>query len=235
MRVSRFSVQLRYIHNRQCGLSLAELLVGVAIGLFIMSGTVSLFVTNLGNTRRLMIEARVNQDMRTAAELITRDLRRAGYWANSINGTIANGSNSITTSNPYISVATGSPEITYSFTRDANDTLNTNEQFGFRLNSGVIEMKTDAATWQAITNPNVVTISAFTVTPTVTALPTGNICQKTCLAGAVSPEGTNCPTLTVRQYDLLLRGSATGNSTVTRELKSSVRVRNDQFAGACPL
>lgn len=235
MLVNCFSVPSRYWGNRQRGLSIVELLVGVALGLLITSGAISLFVTNLGNTRRLIVEARMNQDLRTAADLIARDLRRAGYWTNSIDGTIASGVSSTTSSNPYIAVNAGSSEISYNFARDTNNILNTNEQFGFRLNSGVIEMKTDAATWQAITNPNVVTISTFTIIPTVTVLPTGDVCQKTCAAGAVSPEGTNCPTLTVRQYNMLLRGNAPGNNTVTRELQSSIRVRNDQFAGVCPL
>ena len=216
-------------------MSLVEMLIAVAIGLFVMAGTISLFVTNLGNMRRLSTEARVNQDMRTAMELITRDLRRAGFWANAIKGTMGSGVNNATMSNAYIGVTAAASQINYSFAGDTNDVLDTKEQFGFRLNAGVVEMQTEAASWQAITNSDLLTVTALTITPVTTALPVGDICMKTCAAGAVSPEGTNCPTLTIRQYRLLLRGRSAVDARVTRELQSSVRIRNDQFDGACPL
>ena len=69
-------------HRGQRGLSIVELLIGLAIGLFIVGGAIKLFVDNLTNNRRLLLETRVNQDLRAAADLIARDLRRAGYWRN---------------------------------------------------------------------------------------------------------------------------------------------------------
>ena len=222
-------------YGNQCGMSIVEMLIAVAIALFVMAGTISLFVTNLGNMRRLGAEARVNQDMRTAMELITRDLRRAGYWANAISGTIASGINNVTTANAYAGVTAATSQVNYSFARDTDNLLGPGEQFGFRLNAGVIEMQTDATSWQAITNSDLLTVTALTITPVTTALPVGDICMKTCAAGAVSPEGTNCPTLAIRQYRLLLRGRSAVDRRVTRELQSSVRIRNDQFDGACPL
>lgn len=221
-------------------MSIVEMLIATAIGLFVMAATISLFVTNLGNMRRLNTEARVNQDMRTAAELVARDLRRAGFWQNAISGTVTDSVTKTTTENPYVAVSSttagvSNGEITYNFARDANNALNTGERFGFRLRGGVIEMLPDGVTWQPITNGDVVTINNFTITPTVTTLPTGDICMKSCAAGSVSPEGTACPTLTVRRYALLLRGTSTADNQVARELRSSIRVRNDQFAGVCPL
>lgn len=229
---------------RQQGMSLVELMVATAIGLFIMVGSISLFITNLGNMRRLNVEARINQDMRATMELITRDLRRAGYWANSVSGTIATGTNNVTTSNVYAAVTPGAyvsgtsnaTKIAYNFARDANDVLNNEEQFGFQLNLGVIEMQTSTTSgWQPITDGDLINISTFTITPVETRLPVGDICMKPCAAGSVSPEGTACPTLTVREYNVLLRGSSKTDTKVTRELRSSVRVRNDQFSGVCPL
>lgn len=238
MRLNQFNDRSPCRHGRQQGLSIVELMVGVAIGLLIVSGTISLFVNSLGNSRRMTVESRVNQELRAAADLISRDLRRAGYWANSVNGTVATGVASVTAPNPYIAVDDDTSEITYNFTRDAteNDALDTNEQFGFRLNGGAIEMQTDGAPSRSqITNPNLVTITGFDITPRVSVLPVGDVCQHTCVLGEVSPEGTNCPTLTVRQYDIKIQGNAVSDALVKRELQTSVRVRNDQFAGVCPL
>ncbi|MES1161637.1 MAG: prepilin-type N-terminal cleavage/methylation domain-containing protein, partial [Rhizobacter sp.] len=64
----------------QHGLSLIELMIGVAIALFIAVAGSTLLVGHLRENRALLLEARLTQDLRTAADLITRDLRRAGYW-----------------------------------------------------------------------------------------------------------------------------------------------------------
>ena len=63
----------------QRGLSIVELMVGIAVGMFLVAGAVTMFVGNLTSSRQLLVEARVNQDLRATVDLISRDLRRAGY------------------------------------------------------------------------------------------------------------------------------------------------------------
>ena len=75
---------------KQNGFSLVELLIGILIGLFIVGGAFSLFLSNLDSSRRLLLEARLNQDLRAAADLVTRDLRRAGYWTSAVQGITVN-------------------------------------------------------------------------------------------------------------------------------------------------
>ena len=74
--------------GRQSGLSLVELLVGAAIGLFLVGGATKLFIDTLDDSRRLIIETRVNQDLRAASDLVARDLRRAGYWPNALQAAV---------------------------------------------------------------------------------------------------------------------------------------------------
>ncbi len=62
----------------QRGLSLVELMVGIAVGLFIVAGTVTLATSQLSENRRVLLETQVQQDLRAAADIIARDLRRAG-------------------------------------------------------------------------------------------------------------------------------------------------------------
>ena len=212
----------------QRGMSLVELLVGVALGLFLVAGAATLFVNHLGNSRRLLLEARLNQDLRAAADIVTRDLRRAGYWGNALQGTVAIGSSSTTVANPYATVTPGTGTITYDFSRDAteNNTRDANERFIFDLNGGTIGMTINGAR-QVITDPDTVTITGFTITPTVTAVDIRDACAKTCTGGG-------CPTITVRQYLVTIAGSAARDANVTRTLQTRVRVRNDAFAGVCP-
>ena len=227
----------------QRGLSIVELMVGIAVGMFLVAGAVTMFVGNLTSSRQLLVEARVNQDLRATVDLISRDLRRAGYWENSISGTIAAGAAGTTVANPYIAITpTGSSQIEYLFARNADNTLDNNEAFGFRrevVNGiGVIQMKTDATpTWQTLTDPSVLNVSAtgLQITQTATVVPVGGACAKVC----PPPAGAtwtcpNPPTLTLRQYDITLTGTAVADARVTRTLQTRARVRNDQTAGVCP-
>ena len=214
--------------SAQAGMTLVELLVGIALGLFIVAGAATLFVNHLNNSRRLLLEARLNQDLRAAADLITRDLRRAGYWGNSLQGTVATGPLSTTAPNPYATVSATSSAITYDFSRDAteNNTRDANERFAFDLNAGTIRMTINGAA-QALTDPGTVTVTGFTVTPTESVVDVRDSCARACV-------GAGCPTITVRQYTVTIAGRAARDPTVTRTLQTSVRVRNDAFAGVCP-
>jgi type IV pilus assembly protein PilW len=214
------------------GLSIMELMIGVTVGMIVVSGALMLFVRNLNGSRLLLNETRLNQDLRAAVDLVTRDLRRAGYWGNAIQGTIALGATSATTQNPYSAVSTVSTsEVTYEFSRDAaeDNSLAVNEQFGFRLSGGAIQMNSGNG-WTDITDTRSITITNFQITPTVTSLPLGHLCPKTCAVGA-----PNCPTVTVRSFNVLVQGQSVGDSNVLRDLRSTVRVRNDQLAGNCPV
>lgn len=82
------------------GLSLVELMVGIAVGLMVVAGASFVAVNQIGDNRRLTLETQVQQDLRAAADLIVRDLRRTGYWGNSQQG-LWQGSNPAAASNPY--------------------------------------------------------------------------------------------------------------------------------------
>lgn len=223
------------------GLTTVELLVGAALGLFVVAGAVSLFVTNVGHAKRLLVEARVNQDLRVAADLITRDLKRAGYWANALAGTSSTGAT--VTANAYSGIGgsfgSSASQIKYRYARDDDDAAASNERFGFRLQSGVVQMQIAEAppNWQSITDPGVVVVTRLEITATETEIATGGACPKAC----PPPPGalhacSDPPRLTVRHYDVLLQGRAAGagHEAIQRELLSSVRVRNDRLSGACP-
>jgi prepilin peptidase dependent protein B len=213
------------------GMSLVELMVGVAVGLVVVAGAISLFATQVRSSRDTLLATRVTQDLRAAADLVARDLRRTGYWGNAINGTRAVGATA-PLQNPYAAMDPTDSSVAYGFSRDAveDDTLGDEEQFGFRLTEdGVLQMQTDSNTWQELIDPALVRVTEFTVTPTTVDLPLGNLCVAACPAAT-----PGCPTVTVRRLDLLLRGQAVADPAITREQRLSVRLRNDQISGACP-
>lgn len=243
----------RRLHRRASrklsrGLSIVELLVGVAIGLFLLAGATSMLVSSVTSSRSLLAEARVNQNLRAAADLITRDLRRAGFWENAMAGT--NASATAATPNPHATIAVSptNSSITYSLARDFaagrtsvadKDTLAADEQFGFRLTNGTVQMQ--VGDWQAITDPSVLTVTALSITPAETGIDVRDSCSKPCCdsvsgictaTNVASPPG--CPKLNLRRYDIVLTGQSTKDAAVTRTLRTSVRVRNDAPSGVCP-
>lgn len=216
------------------GLSIMELLIGVAVGMVVISGAAMLFARNLAGSKLLLAESRLNEDLRNAADLLTRDLRRAGYWGNAIKGTQAIGAGAITTANPYSDGSASAQQVNYRFSKDQevveNDALDDDkEQFGFRLHDKAIQMQDGKDNWSDITDKTSVEITTFTVTPTVTTISLGDACPNVCLPGA-----PNCPFATVRSYAVLLHGVSVRDSSLQRTLRSTVRVRNDQVSGSCP-
>jgi len=224
------------------GLSIIEMLLGAAIGLFILTGASTMFVNNITNSRRILLETRINQDMRSTMDLVTRDLRRSGYWGNSLAGTLASGSTSITKVNPYSALAsTESNKIIYNYSRDIteNNVLDINsgsvsEQFGFRLDTVRHEIQMEiAGKWQTLTNNDIVLIpdNGFTITPINTAIDIRSACVKTCTDLLSMP---TCPRVQVRTYQIVLTGISKTDAAVIRTLRSQVRVRNDVILGSCP-
>ena len=218
---------------RQRGISMVELLVGLAVGLFIAAAGVTLMAGNLRENRSLALESRVMQELRTASDIITRDLRRAGYWAGSL-AAVQPAAATAVPANPYLVVrATTTPEhsVSFGFSRDAteNNTLDSNEQFGFRLRGGVVQMQLGSGNWQALTDPNTVLVSEFSVTPRVEEIDLSAQCSVPCLL-----TDPTCPRQQVRSLAVSLAARSTADANVKRNLRSSVRLRNDPIVGACP-
>jgi type IV pilus assembly protein PilW len=217
----------------QRGLSMIELLVGVAIALFIAAAGATLLTGNLRENRSLLLEARLMQDLRTAADLVTRDLRRAGYWGGAIDGVWSAGTGPVG-SNPYVAVAPGgaaSDAVSFRYSRDAseNNLVDSNEQFGFRLRNGAIELQLGAGNWQALTDAGTVTVTAFSVTPTVQDIDLQGFCPKACPVGnAVCP-----PHQQVRSLAVTISARLVADASVTRSIRSNVRLRNDPVLGSC--
>ncbi len=226
---------LEPVKHAQRGLSIVELLVGLALGMFIVAAGIALVAGNLREHRALLLESRLMQDLRTATDLVLRDLRRAGYWGDASAGVWYRGSVGVI-ANPYTAVspaAAASDAVAFRFSRDGveNHSVDANEQFGFRLRSGVIEMLLGSGNWQALTDSATLTVTAFTVTPTVQEIALAGFCAKACPpGGAVCP-----PRQQVRDLAVTVTGRSATDAVVLRTVRGNVRMRNDVVVGSCPL
>ena len=219
------------------GLTLVELLIGMAVGLFIVAASASLMTGNLREHRNLLIESRLMQDLRTAADIVTRDLRRAGYWGAANAGVRGNGVDAVL-ANPYVElspVGAAADSVSFRFSRDAteNNAVDSNEQFGFRLRNGALELQLGSGNWQSLTDANTLTVTLFSVTPTVEEISLAGLCETACPATG-SAASTCPPRQQVRSLAVVIAGHATQDARLTRSIRTQVRLRNDRLIGACP-
>ncbi len=224
------------VHPRTAprGLSLIELLVGVAIGLLIVAAGISAFGAGVREQQSLALESRLMQDLRSAADVATRALRRPGYWASAPAGIWVDAATPVL-ANPYAAVAVGaaaSDAITFSYSHNAveNNAVDSNEQFGFQLRRGVLEMQLGGGNWQALSDSASWTVTNFSITPTLQQVDLQGSCAASCPAGS----STCPPRVAVRAVELAISGRAIADPAVVRSVSSSVRLRNDLVSGACP-
>lgn len=215
----------------QKGLSLVELMVGIAVGLFVVAAATTVVATQLSDNRRLLTEVQVQQDLRATADIITRELRRAGSWPSLIEGAAAGtwreGSEPAANTNlEDFSVISGSSS-TIRF-KSSSRSQGADGPYGFRLSNCVISSWLTPDTTQQLTDPNTVCIKKFEITER----PASNItipCAKPCPASATYVGNQYCwPTIKVRTLLVIITGEAVSDSSVQRTVTSEVRLRNDE-------
>ena len=233
--------------RHQKGLSLVEILVALVLGLLLVSAVATLLVSHITEHRRMLAEVRLMQDLRAAADLVTRDLRRAGYWGRAEQA-VADGSQPAPPPNPYAGLwpdaqAGATAALGYSYSRDDTEDglASSNERFGFRLNARthVLEMRLGGAattpdagdSWQPLTDPNAIVVTQFTVTNTPQSVSLLEHCPTpVCASGS-----TTCPPrLQVSVLAVEIGATDPRDRSLTRVLRTQVRTRNDIVSGACP-
>jgi len=201
---------------RPRGMTLVELLVGLAIGLVLIALAIALLVWQLREHRALLLQSRLMQDLRVATEVVTRDLRRAGYRGEALDGP-----------NPFAALAPASAPsdaVSFRYARDSSD-----EPLGFRLHDGVIEMLLGGR-WQALTDPATLVVTLFQVVPSVHEIDLQGLCARACPSAAPPC----APRQLVRSLEVTIGGHPPTERHMVRSVQSHVRLRNDAIVGRCP-
>lgn len=230
------------ILKKQHGLSIVELMVGIAVGLFVVAGAILMVTHNTSSNRSLLVETRLNQDLRAATDLIARDLRRAGYWASAARGVYVVGGSSAPPQNNYQSMIPGSCNasplpaaadeidvivsgICYYIEQGTPDNSPTsNEMFGFSLSNGVISTFLGGTTPHDLTDSKTLYVDDLQIIPHSTTISLASMCPTT---PAVAP------TVAVRLFEIVVRGHAPSDANVVRGIRTYAKVRNDAVSGSC--
>lgn len=221
--------------QRRRGLSIVELLVGIAVGLFVLAGATMMASNQISDNKRLLLETQVQQDMRTAMDVIVRDIRRSGFSFHAdvlqpIGAPLATPigyqpAGVMDSSNLLLYTYSNKATPADNKTANAGDSDDSPDFKGFRLRDGVIQVQLGLNNFQALTDAGVVRITELAATQVreSKALPT-------CATPGACPGLTGCgsPTLTTRYIDLRMEGEAVHDPSVRRTLDARVRVRNDE-------
>jgi type IV pilus assembly protein PilW len=142
------------------GLSLVELLVGLAIGLAVVAGALQVAAVQAQAHRAAMLEVRLTHELQAAAERLHRALRRSG--AQALHGPVlptADGAEGPAgpAANPYAAlvVRPDGLEVWMAASRDPleDGAVGVDEALGFRLADAALQMRIGAGPWQALTDP----------------------------------------------------------------------------------
>ncbi|MEK9720555.1 MAG: hypothetical protein VW339_00225 [Quisquiliibacterium sp.] len=212
-------------------MTIIELMIAMAIGLFLIAGTLTLFAGHITSNNALMRTTRLNNELRGVLDMVIRDLRRASYWGNSQTGVWFPNTPGMQV-NPFLQVDLGTGSITYRYDVNSDGVLGADESFRIQRNAsaGTVELlqlstSGDVTSTVPMSDADLTNITVLTFARTERAT-----AAATCLkAGATTP-----PVLYVREIVVTITGALRSDASVTRTLSDSVRVRNDRVEGACP-
>ncbi len=227
--------------NHLAGVSLIELLVAMAISLVVSLAMITLMANTLGTGKQTIEMSRLTAELRTALQIMTRDVRRANYHGNYIacfanvncrsDGSLEAGASSFIKA-VTVGDSVGTDDcLFFWFDRDSDGNITTDatDYVGaFRRalvgGVGVIQMTlttktvancTTGGNWFAISNPNIVDITDMTVSDALSFTDT------------VSSAGA---TQSVGKIGVSISGVLVKNNAVSKTVLDLVRIRNDIYA-----
>ena len=213
------------------GFTLIELLISMALSMLLIAGLVGIFSSTVRGSADSMKVVNLSQELRAVLEVVSGEIRRAGYWSAPVNGNM----------NPHsvfrVDTTAGSECILYSY--DSNDG---NDYRGFRIRNNAIEWKRsnaqfacNAANWQAITDNGVIQVTSFTLSSARSQCNNVTSAARACdpCSAAPAPSWIAGDLLVyIRLIDITLTASMVADNTVNLTLSDSVRVRNDEVGTA---
>ncbi len=237
------------------GLSLIELMIGLAVGSLIVAGALTVFAkisfSGLENVRMV----RLNEQLRGTLDLMRRDIQRAGYVEAWQGGDTTVDDLDTTAMGLFgiIEVNAAGDCITYSYDYVKDAAQATNEIFGFRLVGTEIRRKTTSAActegeadWPSPITDSEVVIDILSFERDLGATPIevddgvgdgDGVCDagENCTSFVVlnSDGDSLCETgetcLTRRKINVVLEGSLAADSDVTVRIQDEIKVKNDRY------
>lgn len=214
--------------RRQSGFTLVEMMVALVIGLIVIGGVLTFTVSTVDSVGRNIGATRVMQELRGAMSVMTREIKRAGYDRDAIEGI---GRGIFPSGYAAITINAAGDCLLMSYDRvgvnDGGNVPGAGEWKGFRRavvgGNGVLQINTRSdppscttnTNWVDLTSPTDVSITQLLLTRTALApVPAGS-----------TPAGPI--TVALREVQIQIRGQLVSGPSTQRGLDERVRVRTD--------
>ena len=232
----------RMNNSKQTGATLMEVLVAMSISLVVTAAMIAMMANSLGATARIIKMTKLSDDMRVALQMMSRDVRRSSYNANSM---FCYSNEDCSTDGAITAAAEiNLPDLdldsengragncfTFLMDRDHDGDSTENDAGGFRHVTvggvGVMEMWTGDASpnctsaagtagWVQITNPENMDIFAFSVDDILS------------YTQVIKDDGAgNTVSQKTRKVRMDMQGRLVLDNTITRHMEDVIAVRND--------
>jgi prepilin peptidase dependent protein B len=232
--------------KKQTGLTLIEIMIALLIGLIIIAATINIYITTIRGSSDTLRSARLNHDLESAMSLMVNDIRRAGYWGGAIAGADSRNNPFATGAANIQSPAAGC--ILYTYDADGDGVVDSDEYYGFKLEGTNIRMRKTGATTANCTDGTWETMNIDTGNSRSEKVEIDSLTfdfddpsapSKCKNVTTDTSENKSCATTTLvlttgnsivetRQVTMTLSGHITGETSVSKTLTSTVKVRNDR-------
>ena len=229
----------RINNSKQTGATLMEVLVAMSISLVVTAAMIAMMANSLGSTARIIKMTKLTDDMRVALQMMSRDVRRSSYNANSMfcysnEDCATDGAITAAADISWADLDSNGDNDCFTFLmdRDHNGDSTENDAGGFRRVTvsgvGVIEMWTGdaspdcasaagAAGWVQITNPENMDIFEFIVDD-----------LELSYTQVIKDDGAgNIVRQKIRKVRMDMQGRLVLDNTITRHMEDVIAVRND--------
>ena len=136
--------------TRKNGFTLIELMIAMMLGIIVVGGAMSMYISTIRTSADIVKSARLNYDLESSMQFMMNEIRRAGYWSGAVTGSNALdnpfmlGAANITISNA--TGVTANSCILYSYDGETiNGSVDEEEYYGFKLESSTIKIRYNVA------------------------------------------------------------------------------------------
>jgi len=81
------------VNKTKAGFTLIELMIAMMLGLIVIGGALSIYISTIKSSSDVVKSARLNYDLDSVMQLMVNDIRRAGYWGGAVAGSDATNNN----------------------------------------------------------------------------------------------------------------------------------------------
>ena len=211
--------------SKQRGVSLIEILIGIAITIVIAVAVLGIFTNTFDASERVLQQGKLDRDLYSIVNIIVADVQRAGYWSAATN---SGATNPFMTGTNDISANLSNNCITFTYdngpTNATDNTVDDTDRFGYGLQDGAIKFRqagssfscTSMSGWENLSDTNAITITGFTVTTT---------------NQPVDIDGTDSGTDTInyRTVTITVTGALRNNTNNAKTITRTIKVYNNKY------